>query len=179
MVLEAQRRAGGRVLTWREPFTDGLYDDVGAARIPDNHDWTLKYVQHFGLSLTPFYPDEQEFLSYLRGASIRGRAGQPPDLSRYPLVLTPEEQALGLHGLVQKALGEVLRESSDLCASRRVAAHHGDHLMDKPPMHSVCRPQRRALLDLFELTRHRRGLLKVVGRTARLRRARQGYGRHR
>jgi monoamine oxidase len=114
IVLEAQMRAGGRVLTWREPFTDGLYDDVGAARIPDNHDWTLKYVRHFGLSLTPFYPEEREFVSYLRGASIRGRAGQPPDLSRYPLALTPEEQALGLYGLVEKALGEVLREAGDL-----------------------------------------------------------------
>jgi len=55
-VLETQMHAGERVLTWRKPFTEGLYDDVGAACIPDNHDSTLKYLQHFGLSLIPFSP---------------------------------------------------------------------------------------------------------------------------
>jgi hypothetical protein len=39
-------RSGGRVLTLREPFSDGLYADAGAARIPDNHDITLHYVRH-------------------------------------------------------------------------------------------------------------------------------------
>jgi monoamine oxidase len=28
----------------------------GAARIPDNHDLTLKYVKEFALPLEPFYP---------------------------------------------------------------------------------------------------------------------------
>src|SRR5688572_32214201 len=47
-VLEAQHRVGGRVLTLREPWADGLYVEAGAARIPDNHDLTLGYVQKFG-----------------------------------------------------------------------------------------------------------------------------------
>jgi monoamine oxidase len=37
-ILEAQLRPGGRVQTIREPFSDGLYAEAGAARIPDNHD---------------------------------------------------------------------------------------------------------------------------------------------
>ena len=53
-VLEAQTRAGGRVLTLRAPFGEGLYADAGATRIPDNHEWTLKYAQMFGLPLEPF-----------------------------------------------------------------------------------------------------------------------------
>jgi len=36
-VLEAQLRPGERVQTVREPFSDGLYAEAGAARIPDNH----------------------------------------------------------------------------------------------------------------------------------------------
>ena len=40
-ILEAQMRPGGRVLTLREPFSDGLYAEAGAARIPDTHDVTL------------------------------------------------------------------------------------------------------------------------------------------
>src|SRR5437762_823541 len=37
VVLEAQRRPGGRVLTLREPFSDGLYAEAGAGRIPETH----------------------------------------------------------------------------------------------------------------------------------------------
>src|SRR6266436_983135 len=34
IILEAQLRSGGRVQTLREPFSDGLYAEAGAARIP-------------------------------------------------------------------------------------------------------------------------------------------------
>jgi monoamine oxidase len=56
-ILEARTRPGGRVHTLREPFADGLYAEEGAARIPDEHDLTLKYVKTFNLPLEPFYPD--------------------------------------------------------------------------------------------------------------------------
>src|SRR5215212_8805076 len=55
-VLEARTRPGGRVHTLREPFSDGLYAEAGAARIPDNHNLTLRYVKEFALPLEPFYP---------------------------------------------------------------------------------------------------------------------------
>jgi monoamine oxidase len=55
-ILEARSRPGGRVHTLREPFADGLFAEEGAARIPDNHDLTLKYVKTFNLPLEPFYP---------------------------------------------------------------------------------------------------------------------------
>lgn len=62
-ILEAQTRAGGRVQTLREPFSDGLYAEAGAARIPENHDLTLKYVKLFDVPLEPMYPSK---LSALR-----------------------------------------------------------------------------------------------------------------
>jgi len=55
-ILEARNRPGGRVHTLREPFSDGLYAEAGAARIPENHDLTLKYVNLLELPLEPMYP---------------------------------------------------------------------------------------------------------------------------
>jgi monoamine oxidase len=55
-ILEARMRPGGRAHTLREPFSDGLYAEAGAARIPENHDLTLKYIKMFDVSLEPMYP---------------------------------------------------------------------------------------------------------------------------
>jgi monoamine oxidase len=66
-VLEARPRPGGRVHTLREPFSDGLYAEAGAARIPDNHELTLKYVKEFALELEPFYPGRLNALRFDRG----------------------------------------------------------------------------------------------------------------
>src|SRR6185369_13224839 len=74
-VLEAQMRPGGRVHTLREPFSDGLYAEAGAARIPDNHDLTLKYVKLFDVPLDPMYPNR---LSTLRFDGD-GRREVPPE----------------------------------------------------------------------------------------------------
>ena len=65
-VLEAQSRVGGRVYTIRD-FSEGLWADAGAARIPEDHDLTLKYVKEFQLPLIPFYPTENKFMRYRSG----------------------------------------------------------------------------------------------------------------
>jgi monoamine oxidase len=65
-LLEAQARPGGRVLTLRT-FDERLYGDAGAARIPDAHEWTLRYVREFGLKLLPFYPEAGVFAKVGRG----------------------------------------------------------------------------------------------------------------
>lgn len=65
-ILEARTRPGGRVLTLREPFSDGLYAEAGASRIHSSHELTLKYVRAFGLELAPFYPSEGHFVSLNR-----------------------------------------------------------------------------------------------------------------
>ena len=66
-ILEARMRPGGRVHTLREPFSDGLYAEAGAARIPDEHDLTLKYVNLFKLPLEPMYPSQFLSLRFDRG----------------------------------------------------------------------------------------------------------------
>jgi monoamine oxidase len=67
-VLEARTRPGGRVHTLREPFSDGLFAEEGAARIPDEHDLTLKYVKTFELPLEPFYPSRLNAIRFDRGS---------------------------------------------------------------------------------------------------------------
>ena len=51
-VFEARNRAGGRVLTVRD-FADGLYAEAGGEGIEHNHDYMLRYLEEFGLSLYP------------------------------------------------------------------------------------------------------------------------------
>jgi monoamine oxidase len=117
-ILEAQMRPGGHVLTLRQPFSDGLYAEAGAARFPDTHDLTLKYVKLFGLTLDPFYPSEltakQYSVQYYRGRRFTLKPGEKFNfLAHFPFDLTPEEKKLGYEGLWQKYEGPVLKEMGD------------------------------------------------------------------
>lgn len=112
-ILESQLRPGGRVQTVREPFSDGLYAEAGAARIPDNHDLTLHYVKHFGLVLVPFYPKKLDMVYLIGGKRIKCRSWTDVDLSQVPLNLTDEERRLGMAGLYEKYLGDALHDIGD------------------------------------------------------------------
>src|SRR3954470_18939870 len=56
VLLEADARIGGRILTHRFAGDDGPLAELGAMRIPANHDLTLRYVDELGLrhKLRPF-----------------------------------------------------------------------------------------------------------------------------
>jgi monoamine oxidase len=41
LILEARNRVGGRICTLREPFSNGLYGEAGAMRIPRAHTLTM------------------------------------------------------------------------------------------------------------------------------------------
>lgn len=71
-VLEARNRPGGRILTLREGFADGLYADAGAGRIADIHHRTLGWIEHFGLALDPMYPDTGRLIGECNGRSVAG-----------------------------------------------------------------------------------------------------------
>jgi monoamine oxidase len=111
-ILEAQRRPGGRVYTLREPFSDGLYVEVGAARIPDNHDLTLRYVREFDLPLTPFFPTGSRLYS-IGGKRIRTDSGGEWIAGEAPLDLKPLEKKLGQWALLEKYVGGALAELGD------------------------------------------------------------------
>ena len=53
-VIEAQQRVGGRVLTLRSPFSEGVYAEAGEMRIPAQHLLFMAYIERYGLKLRPF-----------------------------------------------------------------------------------------------------------------------------
>ncbi len=71
LIIEAQQRAGGRILTLRHPFSEGLFAEAGAMRIPTNHYLTLAYIDKFGLSTIPFINHNPSAYLYLNGKKIR------------------------------------------------------------------------------------------------------------
>ena len=103
-ILEATVRPGGRVRTLREPFSDGLYAEAGAGRIPSTHTLTLDYVKRFGLKITPYRPRAAE-IAWLGGVRQVKKPGQDVDLSRAALDLSPGDRKLGLDGLYARYLG--------------------------------------------------------------------------
>jgi monoamine oxidase len=111
-VLEARTRPGGRVWSLRDPFSDDLYAEVGAARIPDNHDLTLRYVREFNLPLTPFYPAGSRMYS-IGGRRIRTDAGGEWIAGEAPLDLERGEKKLGQWALLERYLGDALVELGD------------------------------------------------------------------
>lgn len=67
IIIEAQQRVGGRVQTFREPFSDGLYAEAGAMRLPKSHELTMAYVDKFGLKTSPFTmgnPNAYVYINY-------------------------------------------------------------------------------------------------------------------
>ena len=56
-LIEARDRPGGRVRTLRGFFDEGIYGELGAARIAETHEYVLHWVNDLRLSLVPFAPD--------------------------------------------------------------------------------------------------------------------------
>ncbi|WP_405793179.1 flavin monoamine oxidase family protein [Streptomyces sp. NBC_01506] len=71
VVYERAERPGGRVRTHR--FWDDTYADVGAMRIPGNHECVLHYVREFGLPTRPFVNLNPDGYYHLRGRRARLR----------------------------------------------------------------------------------------------------------
>ena len=112
-ILEAQARPGGRVHTLREPFSDGLYAEAGAARIQDTHEYTLRYAKQFGLMLDPFLPSGGNNVTVVAGRRIQIPAGTLVDFAKVPLQFSAEERKLGHGGSLVKYLFSHMGELGD------------------------------------------------------------------
>jgi monoamine oxidase len=92
IVLEAQERPGGRVQTVRDGFRRGGHAELGAIRILDSHEYTLKYVKEFGLELTPFDTGTRAF--HMQGKRfLPPPAGQPWPLDGFAAGEQPDPAA--------------------------------------------------------------------------------------
>jgi monoamine oxidase len=116
VILEARTRPGGRVFTMREPFSDGLYAEVGAARIQDTHAFTLQYVKQFNLTLDPFWPTDGLSVTCIGDRRLTGPPRSLADLSALPGDFTAEERTLGHGGSLVKYLFSHLGALGDVAA---------------------------------------------------------------
>ena len=53
MVLEAKSHPGGRVRTYRDPFADNLYAEMGAEYVDSSDEHVQKYCKKFNLTISP------------------------------------------------------------------------------------------------------------------------------
>lgn len=70
-LFEAQQRVGGRLQTYREPFTHGLYAEAGGMRLPKSHALTMAYVEKFNLTTTPFTMGNPNCYVFMNGKKMR------------------------------------------------------------------------------------------------------------
>ncbi|PLS01818.1 flavin monoamine oxidase family protein [Neobacillus cucumis] len=106
-ILEATQRVGGRVYTLRAPFTDNLYMDVGAMRIPSNHVLALEYIKKYKLKANPFYNTTPHDLIYANGIKTNLSTYQRnPDILNYPVA--PHERGKTAEELLTIAIKPVV-----------------------------------------------------------------------
>jgi monoamine oxidase len=105
VVLEAQNRVGGRVLTCRD-FAPGLYAEFGAMRIPRSHDLTLKYCVKFGLPMKPFVMGNPKGIVHIAGARMTMEEAQRTP-ERLPFTLEPHERGKTCDELWALAIADI------------------------------------------------------------------------
>lgn len=98
IVLEARTHPGGRVLTLREPFADGLYAEAGAVAFSAAYTAANRYIDALGLERAPWAVPDLAPLYHLRGHRFAAHADEAPP---WPYDLTPEERTLGPMGIIK------------------------------------------------------------------------------
>ncbi|HEY9864751.1 MAG TPA: FAD-dependent oxidoreductase [Candidatus Obscuribacterales bacterium] len=85
-ILEANSGVGGRVKTIREPFSEGLYAEAGAMRIPGEHQLVQEYIKKFNLKTNKFIDATDDDYILVNGIKIRNREYKAnPDILKYPV----------------------------------------------------------------------------------------------
>ncbi len=102
VVLEARERVGGRVLTVRAPFDDGLHAEAGPIRIAGVHQAVLRAARRFSLTLTPFTASQGSPV-----VAIQGKAATAAEIARGALTrdLKPDDNGLDPGALLDRYIG--------------------------------------------------------------------------
>src|SRR5262245_2789435 len=112
VVLEARARSGGRVVTVRAPFDDGLYAEAGPTRFAGVHGAVLRAARAYKLPLVPLA---------VSGADVTAVNGRPASTLQgqraWMLDLKPNEQMKTPPELLDRYVGELPRELGDPRAS--------------------------------------------------------------
>src|SRR5437762_1390942 len=112
IVLEARARPGGRVVTVRAPFDDGLHAEAGPTRFAGAHGAVLRAARAWKLPLVPLA---------VSGADVTAVHGRPAstrqDQRTWMLDLKPDEQMMTPAELLDRYIGALPRELGDPRAS--------------------------------------------------------------
>jgi monoamine oxidase len=111
VVLEAQGRPGGRVLTVRAPFAEGLHAEAGAVRFAGAHRAVLRAVRAHRLQLVPFEPPGSAVIAIDKhpAATLDGQR-------EWKLDLKPSERGLTPSALLEHYIGQLAADMSDPAA---------------------------------------------------------------
>ncbi|HMR98403.1 MAG TPA: flavin monoamine oxidase family protein [Anaerolineales bacterium] len=125
IILEAQQRVGGRVHTLRDPFTEGLYAEVGAMRIPRAHTLTMSYVEKFGLKTNDFTMDNPNAYYYMGGRKVRAsEAAKDPSLLGFDVSEHEKGKTAGkMYEAALKPLLDLLEKNGDKAWEEIVAKY--------------------------------------------------------
>jgi len=128
VILEAQQRIGGRVHTLRDPFTEGLYAEVGAMRIPRAHTLTMEYVTKFGLQTNDFTMDNPNAYYYMGGTRVRAsEAHARPELLGFDVSDRERGKTAGqMYTAAIRPLMDLLEREGD-AAWEQIAATHDQY----------------------------------------------------
>ena len=117
IVLEAQARAGGRVLTVRGRFDDGLQAEAGPTRIAAAHGAVLRTARAYRLPLVPLTASGGDV------TAVNGRPASTLQGQRaWMLNLKPDEEGRTPADLLKRYIGDLPRELSDPAAPRSAFA---------------------------------------------------------
>ena len=108
LVLEAQTRAGGRVMTARDAFADCSTAELGASGfVPVKPDIALEYIKRFDLALGRPQLRDLPPVYFIRGHRLVDDGRREID---WPLDLTPRERQLGLTAMRTSYLKPAVNE---------------------------------------------------------------------
>lgn len=106
-ILEASDRVGGRIYTIQSDFTDELYFEAGAMRIPNTHLLTLEYIKKFNLPLNPFINSTPDDILFVKNIKSRLKVyEQYPAIFGFPVA--PHERGKTAVELIQFAIKPVI-----------------------------------------------------------------------
>lgn len=103
-LIEARDRPGGRVRTLRGFFDEGIYGELGAARVAETHEYVLHWINDLRLTLVPFAPDSGSSVMAVGGKSARSDAAAGGKLVAG---LHPDERNLFAPELLRKYVASV------------------------------------------------------------------------
>jgi monoamine oxidase len=109
-VLEARARPGGRVLTYRDPFADGLYAEMGAEYVDATDEFDHRYCKELGLKVMTARLYDAIFV---RGQRIK-MASFKQNREKLPYAGTEPGQLFGQEGRYLKRLLALIKDPDRL-----------------------------------------------------------------